>query len=283
MDAATDFNAERPRLVRLAAGMLGDQAEAEDVVQQVWLRLHHTDQEIANLPGWLTTVATRLCLDRLRQKLPTPVDDLEHWEAAAPDPADEVDLAETVGLALNVVLDRLTPTERVAFVLHDSFGFDFATIGAILDSTPTAARKLASRARAKIAQPPAEDSLADWEIVDAFLAASRGGDFGRLMELLAPDVVIAGDSEAVALGTPGALEGRETVASFFNGAAKGALPVFVGDRPGAAWVHRGEAKVAFDFTIDDGAVRRIDFRADPAVLAQVTTRKGGSVAGRNSV
>ncbi len=273
MDSTIAFEAERPRLVRLATRVLGDEAEAQDIVQQAWLRLHGTDQEITNLPGWLTTVTTRLCLDRLRARVPTPEDNIEVAELH-PDPAEEVALADTVGIALAVVLDRLTPGERVAFILHDSFGFDFTTIAAILDSTPTAARKLASRARAKVGQPASEDTLAEWEVVDAFLAAAKGGDFSRLLELLAPDAVVEADSAAVALGTPQLIAGRREVADFFNGAAKAAFPVFVGHRPGAAWVHRGEAKVAFDFTVVDGVVSRIDFRADPVILERVRARKG---------
>lgn len=202
--------------------MLHDDTEAEDMVQQAWLRLQGTEREIANLPGWLTTVTTRLCLDRLRAKVPVPdeggsVDVAEHVS----DPADEVALADTVGVALRVVLDRLPPGERVAFVLHDSFGFEFATIAAILDTTPAAARKLAS----------------------------------------------------VAMGTPERIVGREEVARFFDGAAKAALSVFVEQRPGAAWVHRVEARVAFDFTVLDGMVTRIAFRAEPAVLAGVRSRR----------
>lgn len=273
MDETTAFEAERPRLVRIAARMLEDDAEAEDIVQRAWLRLHGTDQEIENLPGWLTTVTTRLCLDRLRAKVPVPQDELELAERVA-DPADEIALADAVGVALHVVLDRLAPGERVAFVLHDSFGFDFTTIAAMLETTPAAARKLASRARAKVGQPLPEDALADWEVVDAFLAAARGGDFARLLDLLAPDVFVTADAEAVAMGTPERIAGREEVARFFNGAAKGALPVFVEDRPGAAWVLRGETKVAFDFAVTSGAVTQIAFRADPAVLSEVRTRKG---------
>ena len=152
MDQTEMFEAERPRLVGVASRVLGDHAEAEDVVQQAWLRLHRTDAEIDNLPAWLTTVTTRLCLDRLRSRTPVPVEDVEPGETVD-DPADDVALADTVGLALQVVLDRLSPRERVAFVLHDSFGFEFPTIAAVLDTTPAAARKLASRARAKVAQP----------------------------------------------------------------------------------------------------------------------------------
>ena len=127
------------------------------------------------------------------------MDDLEA-EGTVDDPADDLALADTVGLALTVVLDRLPPRERVAFVLHDSFGFEFSTIAAVLDTTPTAARKLASRARAKVAQPPATDRLADWEVVDAFMAAGRNGDFDRLLQLLAPDAALSADDAAVLLG-----------------------------------------------------------------------------------
>jgi len=277
------FEAERPRLVRLAGRVLNDDAEAEDIVQQAWLRLRGTDQEIANLPGWLTTVTTRLCLDRLRARVPVPQE--EEVEAAehVGDPADEVALADTVGVALRVVVDRLAPGERIAFVLHDSFGFDFPAIAAILDTTPPAARKLASRARAKLVQPAPEDVLTDWEVVDAFLAAARGGDLGRLLSLLASDAVVVGDAAAVAMGTPERIAGREEVAQFFNGAAKAALPAFVEDRPGAAWVYRGEAKVAFAFTVVDARVTRIEFRAEPAVLAGVRTRKDNEHVDREAL
>lgn len=197
---------------------------------------------------------------------------------AAPDAADQVALADTVGVALQAVLDRLTPSERVAFVLYDSFSIDFPTIVEILSITPVAARKLASRARGKVALSGNEGSSADWQVVDAFLAAAREGNVERLLQMLAPDVVIAGDEAAVLAGTPARLEGRQQVATMFNGAAKAALPVFVGDRPGAAWFHRGQARVAFDFTVEDGVVAGIDFRADPTVLAGLTRRREGSAA-----
>lgn len=274
VDQTDVFEAERPRLVGIASRILGDHAEAQDVVQQAWLRLHLTDAEIESLPAWLTTVTTRLCLDRLRSRIPVPVDDLESGERAD-DPADDVVLADTVGLALNVVLDRLFPRERVAFVLHDSFGFEFSTIATLLDTTPAAARKLASRARAKVTQPRPEDSLTDWEMVDAFMAAARHGDFDRLLRLLAPDAVVTADDAAILAGTPRRIEGRGEVAAFFNGSAQAALPIFVGDRPGSAWFHLGEAKVIFDFTLDDGLVRAITFRATPDALSQVVRREGG--------
>ncbi|TYL45691.1 sigma-70 family RNA polymerase sigma factor [Nocardioides sp. BGMRC 2183] len=274
------FEAERPRLLRIATQVLGDRTEAEDVVQLAWLRLHGTrtgsGAPIENLPAWLTTVTTRLCLDRLRARTPELDPEIDaHVEAGetAPDPAEDVALADTVGIALQVVLDRLSPKERVAFVLHDTFGFEFTTIASVLDTTPVAARKLASRARAKVAQPASEDQLADWEVVDAFMAAARGGDLDRLLQLLAPDAVVIGDAAAIATGTPERIAGREQIASFFNGAAHAALPVYVGDRPGSAWYDRGVARVAFDFTVVDGRVQRIDFRAAPESLEQVQRRK----------
>ncbi|MDO9454922.1 sigma-70 family RNA polymerase sigma factor [Nocardioides sp.] len=279
MDQTEMFEAERPRLVGIASRVLGDHAEAEDIVQQAWLRLHRTDAEIESLPAWLTTVTTRLCLDRLRSRTPVPVDDLGDLapDDQVDDPADDVALADTVGIALSVVLDRLSPRERVAFVLHDSFGFEFPTIAAVLDTTPVAARKLASRARAKVAQPHPEDRLADWEVVDAFMAAAKNGEFDRLLRLLAPDAAVTADDAAILVGTPPRIDGRDEVATFFNGSAQAALPVFVGDRPGTAWFHLGQAKVVFDFTVGDGVVRAITFRAAPDVLAQVVRRDGGDV------
>ena len=285
---AAGFEAERPRLLGIATRVLGDHAEAEDVVQQAWLRLDRAVARdgtgIDSLAAWLTTVTTRLCLDRLRARTPVPVEDprldeaaLESWSEPVSDPADDVALADTVGIALQAVIDRLSPRERVAFVLHDSFGFDFATIGAVLDTSPVAARKLASRARAKVAQPAPEDALADWEVVDAFMAAARGGDLERLLQLLAPDAVVGADQAAVLAGTPASIEGRDEVAAFFNGSAHAAMAVFVGDRPASAWFHRGAAAVVFDFEVVDGRVRAITFRADPDVLGRVVRREGDSV------
>ncbi|MBC7296391.1 MAG: sigma-70 family RNA polymerase sigma factor [Dietzia sp.] len=279
MDLTREFERERPRLTRIAARVLGDPAEAEDAVQQAWLRLARTDAAaVANLQGWLTTVVTRVCLDRLKAAVPVPVPgDAPDRPGADPDPAEEVALAESVGSALHLVLDRLSPAERVALVLHDSFAVDFATIAGILDCTPAAARKHASRARSKVAAPPGGQGTADWDVVDAFLAAARDGEFSRLLGLLAPDVVVAGDPVAVGLGTPARIEGRDAVAEFFNGAAAAALPVFVHGRPGAAWFDRGVARVAFDFRVSGGLVTRIDFRAQPEALETINRRRGGDL------
>jgi RNA polymerase sigma factor (sigma-70 family) len=277
MDQTAEFEQQRPRLLRVAGRVLGDPHEAEDVVQNAWLRMDAADGVIDNLPGWLTTVTTRLCLDRLRARIPVPEAAVDSVESA-PDASEEIALAETVGVALHILLDRLTPTERVAFVLHDSFGFDFPTIAEIVGRTPVAARKLASRARSKVAQPTTRSTTlegqADWQVVDAFLGAARNGDFTRLLELLAPNVVVDGDKAAITLGTPDHIEGAEQVARFFTGAAKAAFPVYVADRPGAAWIHRGEPKVVFDFSIDRGIVQRIDFRAESRILKQVQRRQG---------
>jgi len=267
------FEAERPRLTAIATRVLSDAAEAEDVVQQAWLRLDATSADVRDLPAWLTTVTTRLCLDRLKARVPVPTDD-DPDDLTTPDPADEVALADAVGEALHVVLDRLSPPERVAFVLHDSFAVEFTTIAAVLDATPAAARKLASRARAKVAGPVAGGRLAAWEVVDAFMAAARHGDFYRLVQLLAEDAVVSADVAAVAAGTPQRIEGGREVAEFFDGSASAALPVLVGERPAAAWFHRGAPMVLFDFAIVDETVQAITFRADPDVLAAIARRDG---------
>lgn len=273
MDRTQDFEAERPRLLRIAARVLNDRGEAEDVVQTAWLRMRNADSDIESMPAWLTTVTTRLCLDRLRSRIPEPAAEVTTEEVVS-DPAEGIALAETVGLALQVVLDRLTPLERVSFVLHDSFGFEFSTIAALLDTTPVAARKLASRARSKVAQAAPEEELADWEIVDAFMVAAKEGDFDRLLQLLAPDAAIAADPAAILLGTPEQIHGRHDVAAFFNGSAQAALSVFVGDRPGFAWYDRGKARVLFDFSVVGDQIQGITFRAEPQVMAQVIRRRG---------
>lgn len=287
MDPTAQFAAERPRLLRLATRILDDDREAEDQVQRAWLRLSEQKEAaepIRDIPAWLTTVTTRLCLDRLRARRAVPVAEPERvagtgagaaGTATPADPAEAIALADSVGVALRIVLDALSPTERVAFVLHDSFAVDFPTIAAMLECTPAAARQLASRARKKIALGPAVEPVADWEVVDAFLAAAREGRFERLLELLAPDVVVVGDAAAIATGTPERIAGREAVAEFFNGAAAAALPVFCAARPGAAWFLRGEPKVAFDFAVAGGRVVRIDFRADSQMLAGLIRRVGG--------
>jgi RNA polymerase sigma factor (sigma-70 family) len=274
VEQTDQFIVEQPRLLNMATRILNDPSEAQDVVQRAWLRMHGTDAEIDNLPAWLTTTTVRLCLDRLRQRVPTPQSEIVLAETVE-DPADEVALADTVGVALQVVLDQLTPNERVAFVLHDSFGFEFPTIAAVLGTTPAAARKLASRARGKVRQSTSRERPADWRVVDAFLAAARSGDFARLIRLLAPDAAVTADATAIQAGTPRRIDGRQEVATFFNGAAAAALPAWVDERPGAAWFHGGEPRVAFDFDVRDGQVHGITFRGDPELLARTTRRRDG--------
>ncbi|MGZ8179575.1 sigma factor [Williamsia sp. SKLECPSW1] len=271
MDRVTVFDAERPRLVAIATRVLGDPDEAQDVVQQAWIRVQATPSTIDNLPAWLTTVVTHLCIDRLRVAVPMPIAEIDDRTAGG-DPADETALADSVGHALQAVRTNLTPGERVAFVLHDSFGVGFDAVAQILGTSTAAARKAASRGRRKVTAPVA-DRRTDWQIVDAFLHAAREGEFDRLLALLAPGCVVAGDADAVATGTPERIEGADAVAAMFDGAARSALAVFIGSRPGAAWYLRGEPRVAFDFTVADGVVTRIDFRADPAVLASIVRRR----------
>lgn len=276
MDETEAFEAERPRLVAMASRVLGDRDEAQDVVQQAWLRLHASEAEIESLPAWLTTVTTRLCLDWLRARTPVPVEVVDEGDPT-PDPGDDLAMADTVGAALQVVLDRLAPRERVALVLHDSFGVEFATIAAVLDTTPVAARQLASRARAKaVAARGRAQQTTDWEVVDAFMAAARAGDFERLLGLLAPDALVTADAAALVMGTPERIGGARHVATFLNGSAQTAFAVYAGDRPGAAWYDRGRARVLFDFTVVEGRVSGIVFRAEPDALADVVRRDGAT-------
>ncbi|KQS10636.1 RNA polymerase subunit sigma-70 [Curtobacterium sp. Leaf183] len=287
MGEAEVFERERRRLVGIARRILDDRGDAEDVVQLAWFRFRANTDAITNVPAWLTTVTTRLCLDRLRARVPVPVpmelhDDLvESGRGAggedAADPAERTEHREAVGQALGVVLDELTPTERVAWVLHEVFAFDFATIGTILARTPAAARKLASRARARLAHAEREEVMGDAEVVDAFMSAARGGGLGRLLALLAPGVTVGADPAAIAAGTPRSIDGREAVAAFFDGSARAAVAALVDGRPGAAWFHRGWPKVAFDFTVLDGLVEAITFRADPSVLTEVVRRRAAPV------
>src|SRR5215475_5928878 len=193
-DIAEQFEEERPRLERVAYRMLGSRADAEDAVQEAWLRLHRADADaVSNLGGWLTTVVARVCLDALRTRRSRNETAEPSWEIVADDdPAEEALLADSVGLALLVVLDTLTPGERLAFVLHDMFAVPFDEIGAILERSPEAARQLASRARRRVRGAPAPDTAEvgrQRELVDAFLAASRAGDFDALVAVLHPDVV----------------------------------------------------------------------------------------------
>ena len=267
----TDFDAERPRLIAIAIRILGSESDADDVLQEAWLRLSRTDG-IDDLPAWLTTVVTRLCLDQLRNRRTRLVVESEvPAESARIDPEADALLAEKTGDAMQVVLDALAPAERAAFVLHDVFGYPFDEVSAVMGRSGTAVRKLASRARRKVqgVPEPAASQVARAEsgrVVDAFLAAARGGDLGTLLSLLAPDVFMRADLIGQKMGTEPVYDGAAAVAARFDG-VRGAAPVTIDGDLGAAWIHAGSTKVAFVFQVEAGLVREIELIADPDVLA----------------
>jgi len=268
----TDFDAERPRLNALASRILGSEADADDVLQEAWLRLSRADA-VDDLPAWLTTVVTRLCLDQLRKRRTRSV-----VEAAVPDEHAPVDpeadalLAEMTGDALQVILEALAPAERAAFVLHDVFGYPFDEVSAVMGRSSTAVRQMASRARRKlqgVPETPASQAsrLENQRIVDAFLTAARGGEIGTLLSLLAPNAVMRADLVGQSMGTEPTYEGAEAVAARFNG-TRGAMPVTIDGELGAAWIQAGLTKVAFVFHLDEaGLVDEVELIADPDVLA----------------
>ena len=285
---ARDFEQHRPRLRAVAYRVLGSAADADDAVQEAWLRLSRSDpDEIANLGGWLTTVVGRISLDLLRSRTSRREDGWDDGLAelvgragatagpgggaqSPPDPASEAELADSIGVALLVVLDTLAPAERLAFVLHDLFGMPFEQIADIIDRSPAATRQLASRARRRVRAADAESAAPartrEREVVTAFLAAARGGDFAALLELLDPDVVLTADEAAVAMGAPEVLRGPEAVAGRFNGGARSArLAAFEGG-VGAVWALHGEPKVAFRFTVEGDRVTGIEMVSDRARL-----------------
>ena len=267
----TDFDAERRRLTAIANRILGSQADAEDVVQETWLRLSRTD-DIDDLPAWLTTVVTRLCLDQLRKRRTRSAAESEAPANPSPvDPESDALLAEQMGDAMQVVLDSLAPAERAALILHDVFGYPFDEIGAVMGRSGTAVRQLASRARRKVQGVP-EPAASEAEqaeshrVVDAFLTAARGGDLATLLSLLAPDAVMRADPIGQEMGTDPVYEGAAAVANRFNG-TRGAAPVTIDGELGAAWIQAGTVKVAFVFHVEAGLVREVELIADPDVLA----------------
>jgi len=276
---ARRFEDYRGRLRAVAYRMLGSASEADDAVQEAWLRLSRSDAgAVENLGGWLTTVVARVCLNMLqarRSRREEPVgadlpDPLAH-PGDGHDPEQQALAAEGVGLALLVVLDTLTPAERLAFVLHDLFGVPFEEIAPIVDRSPAAARQLASRARRRVqgAPPPDADLARQRAVVDAFLAASRQGNFEALVALLDPDVVLRADPAAVRTGAAAEARGAAAVAGTFSGRARAARPALVDGAPGAVWAPGGRPQVAFAFTVADGRIVAIDLLADPERLARV--------------
>jgi RNA polymerase sigma factor (sigma-70 family) len=268
-----DFEAHRGHLRAVAYRMLGSASEADDAVQEAWLRLARADPNgIQSLRAWLTTVVARVCLDMLRSRKArreVPLD--APLPADSPDPQQEAMLADSVGLALLVVLDTLTPAERLAFVLHDMFDVPFGEIALIVGRSTEATKMLASRARHRVrtAQVPDTDLLRQRAVVDAFLAASRNGDFAGLLDLLDPDVTARADASAAPPGTPTTMRGAHAVARqalAFSRRAEHAHTGLVNGAPAILVTPRGRLATVMTFTITNGKIINVDIVADPQRL-----------------
>lgn len=269
---AQKFEENRAHLRAVAYRMLGSQSEADDAVQEAWLRLSRSGASgVENLGGWLTTVVARVCLDMLRSRKSRREESFGAQVRNAVvsnqgDPEHEALLADSIGVALLVVLERLAPAERVAFVLHDMFAVPFEDVAVIVGRTPTAARQLASRARRRVQGAGTDggpDLARQREIVDAFLAASRGGDFAALLAMLDPEVVLRADRTAARMGASKLVSGAAAVAGTFSGRARVAQPALVNGTAGAVWAPGGRPRVVFAFTITGGKIVEIDMLADP--------------------
>ncbi|MGP8298447.1 RNA polymerase sigma factor SigJ [Streptomyces inhibens] len=277
---AERFEENRGHLRAVAYRMLGSLTEADDAVQEAWLRLSRSGVSgVENLGGWLTTIVGRVCLDQLRMRksrreelldvhVPEPI--VSRLDTV--DPEHEALLADSVGLALLVVLETLTPVERLAFVLHDMFAVPFDEIAPIVDRTPAAARQLASRARRRVqgtAPTPDTDLTRQREVVDAFLAASRGGDFEALLAVLDPDVVLRADAGAAPAGLSKLVRGARAVveqALTFSRFARFARPALVNGAPGLVTAQGGQPFSIMGFTITHGKIVEINILADLARL-----------------
>jgi RNA polymerase sigma-70 factor (ECF subfamily) len=277
---AEQFETNRTHLQAVAYRMLGSLSEADDAVQESWLRLSRSDtSSVENLGGWLTTVVARICLDMLRSRSSRREESLEE---SAPEsitrdegginPEQEALLADSVGLALLVVLNTLNPAERLAFVLHDIFAMSFDEIAPIVERSPTATRQLASRARRRVrgtATTPDADLTIQREVVDAFLAASRSGNFDALLTILDPDVVFRADRVAMAMNSSGEARGALAVARLFSGRAQGARPALVNGAVGVVVASRGQLFLVLNLTIKSGKIVEINAVADPEYLRHV--------------
>jgi RNA polymerase sigma factor (sigma-70 family) len=280
---AERFEANRSHLQAVAYRMLGSLSEADDAVQEAWLRLSRSDiSGVDNLGGWLTTVVSRVCLDMLRSRksrreeplgshVPEPIANSK----GGTDPEHEALLADSVGLALLVVLDRLTPAERLAFVLHDIFAVPFDEIARIVGRSPTAARQLASRARRRVrgaATVSDSDLVRQREVVDALLAALRSGELDALLAVLDPDVVVRVDGAAARPGGPREVRGAQTWARQAIAFSRGALaarPALVNGAVGVVVAPRGRLYRVLSFTLARGKIVQVDVIADPARLGQL--------------
>jgi RNA polymerase sigma-70 factor, ECF subfamily len=282
-ELTTTFEANRARLQAVAYRMLGSLTEAEDAVQETWIRLSRSDAEsIDNLAGWLTTVLSRVCLGMLRSRRTRREEPLEpeERELGGPSPEEEAVLADTMGPALLLVLDTLSPSERLSFVLHDLFAVPFEDIAPIVGRSPVAARQLASRARRRV-QGSEElhpgDRSRQQEIVEAFLSASRQGDFEAIVSLLDPDAVLRADRPAVEAaaanrdrGAPllaPELRGAAAVAQALAGRATAAKLAAIEGLPGAVWAPGGRTRAVFAFHVVGNRITEIEIVTDPAVVA----------------
>ena len=287
---AKQFDESRPHLRAVAFRMLGSSGEADDAVQEAWLKVSRAETGgVQNLGGWLTTVVARVCLDMLRTRRAhreQPLGPAAETLPSGSSPEAEVAFADAIGPALLIVLDNLAPQERVAFVLHDMFDLSFEEIAPIVDRTPAAARQLASRARRRVhgAAAPPVDVARDRELVSAFLAASRDGDFDRLLAVLSPDAVLRADATSVRVAaayqdrggpilTP-EVRGAAQVANAFKGRATAALPALIEGEAGAVWAVRGQVRSAFVFTIAGGQITGIDLVMDEEHLVALDIQIG---------
>jgi RNA polymerase sigma-70 factor, ECF subfamily len=286
---AERFEAARPRLQRIAQRILGSASESDDALQESWLRISRADvADVANLQGWLTTVVARVCFDALkwretRREELTPDDPRRDTVTTAPGerPEEEAVLADSIGVALLILLDTIPPAERVAFVLHDTFDVPFDDIGAIVGRTPEAARQLASRARRRVRGASAgRDTVKQRhdELVRAFLAASRAGNFSALIAMLDPGATLRADAAVMAMGGAAywqndrlelGIEGADAVAQTFSRRASAAQPVLIDGEPGAVWMHAGELRVVFRFRVAADRITAIELVADPTAIAQL--------------
>jgi RNA polymerase sigma factor (sigma-70 family) len=277
------FQEHRTHLRAVAYRMLGSMSEADDAVQEAWLRLNRTGADgIDNLGGWLTTVVSRVCLNMLRSRgtrreepLSTHVPDPIVTRENGADPESDALMADAVGLALHVVLETLTPPERLAFVLHDMFAVPFEDIATIVDRSPDAARQLASRARRRVqgaAAPPDPDVARQREVVNAFFAAARAGDFEALVAVLDPDVVVRTDGGEGRRGLSRLVRGADKVARGAMAYARAGaelVPVLVNGAAGVVVVADGEVQAVLGFTVTNGKVVAVDSLADPDRLRQL--------------
>ncbi|MGD0692217.1 MAG: sigma-70 family RNA polymerase sigma factor, partial [Acidimicrobiales bacterium] len=245
------FEANRPHLRAVAYRILGSTHDVDDALQDAWLRLSSIDiEQVENLTGWLTTVVARICLNTLRSRqrraggsIDDATSNIDRFaEQSAMTPEERAEVADSIGVALLVVLEKLSPAERIAFVLHDMFSFSFDEIGGILGKSTDASRQLASRARQRVrtADDPSVDPQRQREVVDAFLGASRKGDFQTLLTLLSPDVELVADAAAIAIGAPERKDGPFDVATRFSGGAQSARTALLDGLAGLVWAQGGK-------------------------------------------